>query len=74
MTLYEKLDTLTAFTFHYVSIKSSRRTGQVQRRQGFTFHYVSIKSCLCLPGVNLHKNLHSTMYLLNRDFLIAPLS
>ena len=32
------------FTFHYVSIKSTRRWMHERNRHIFTFHYVSIKS------------------------------
>ena len=32
------------FTFHYVSIKSSRENKAILKEYLFTFHYVSIKS------------------------------
>ena len=54
-----------AFTFHYVSIKSTRDFEQVGKLLVFTFHYVSIKSQLFPTLFLLSRHLHSTMYLLN---------
>ena len=56
----------TAFTFHYVSIKSYGFPANNSVNFLFTFHYVSIKSFLKLAGDKPVINLHSTMYLLNR--------
>ena len=54
------------FTFHYVSIKSKVESTYTEMGGEFTFHYVSIKSVLLTEiDLEIYKNLHSTMYLLN---------
>ena len=40
----DAVQTFNEFTFHYVSIKSSRETFTSTNLEIFTFHYVSIKS------------------------------
>ena len=59
-------DTKYKFTFHYVSIKSSRCIFQFVFVPSFTFHYVSIKSLFMTLICAIYLDLHSTMYLLNR--------
>ena len=63
------------FTFHYVSIKSRWTLSAKYTLKSFTFHYVSIKSSSLPVLLFLFRNLHSTMYLLNRagDFRHSPL-
>ena len=67
--------TLKSFTFHYVSIKSKIINAVAHEVIRFTFHYVSIKSSSLPVLLFLFRNLHSTMYLLNRagDFRHSPL-
>ena len=55
------------FTFHYVSIKSTDKTTENTEGNIFTFHYVSIKSYIIRDREGGNTNLHSTMYLLNRN-------
>ena len=57
--------TLTLFTFHYVSIKSTLDPQDLNFELAFTFHYVSIKSKIEEVKNKVEKNLHSTMFLLN---------
>ena len=63
------------FTFHYVSIKSKIINAVAHEVIRFTFHYVSIKSSSLPVLLFLFRNLHSTIYLLNRagDFRHSPL-
>ena len=57
---------LRTFTFHYVSIKSSRKwLIHPKCTIQFTFHYVSIKSSRLIFSFCSQPYLHSTMYLLN---------
>ena len=43
---------IRAFTFHYVSIKSSQDCYHIGEEVWFTFHYVSIKSTTCDSNKN----------------------
>ena len=56
--------TAKAFTFHHVSIKTSRPLRISTHITGFTFHHVSIKTIQIYPACHNKSYLHSTMFLL----------
>ena len=55
------------FTFHYVSISTVTVRVIESVSNKFTFHYVSISTFKKILGIHSPSNLHSTMYLFQRD-------
>ena len=55
-----------AFTFQYVSIKTTLEIDRIAVANGFTFQYVSIKTLYHRPHRCPRPDLHSNMFLLRR--------